>query len=106
MNFLMSIANRLLEVTGKLNNLGKEVDTILRSWVGPIMIALGGVAAIYVIILGIQYVKSENDSKRVEVKTRIVNSIIGIIVILILGFVCFAVNWAELVQIFGYAVAE
>lgn len=106
MKFFINMSSRLLARTSQMVDASNEVNTILRSWVGPIMIALGGVAAIYVIILGIQYVKSENDSKRVEVKTRIVNSIIGIIVILILGAVCIGMDWSRLVQIFGYAVAE
>lgn len=87
----------------KLLTLGDDVHAILSGWVGPIFIALGGVGAIYVIILGIQYIKSENDSKRAEAKTRMINAIIGVLSLIIIAVVCLAVDWDELVKIFGYA---
>ena len=93
---------RLLEASEKLTRISEQVTTILHSWVGPLFIALGGVGTIYIIILAIQYIRSENDSKRTEAKTRMVNCIIGVLSLLVLGVVCLAVNWAELVQIFGY----
>ena len=106
MNFLMNIAmsmSRLLDASDdKLTNISNQANEILRSWVGPLMIALGGVGLVYVIVLGIQYAKSENDSKRAEVKSRLVNCVIGVIAILVIGAVCTAVDWASLVQIFGY----
>ena len=105
-NMLMNIVarmSRLLAVDANLREIGAEVNSILRVWVGPLMIALGGVGAVYIIILGIQYAKGENDSKRAEVKTRLVNCIIGVIAILVLGSVCIGIDWAKLVQVFGYA---
>ena len=97
MNFLLSIA-RLLDLAA----VSTEVNDILNFWVGPLFIAIGGVGTIYVIILGIQYAKSESDSKRAEAKTRIINCIIGVIILLIIGAICLSVNWASLVEIFGY----
>lgn len=85
-----------------LGAVGEEVNSILRTWVGPIFIALGGVGSVYIIVLAVQYAKSENDSKRAEAKTRIVNCAIGVVAILVIATVCLTVDWAELVKIFGY----
>ena len=92
----------LLAVSEKLQRISDQVNTILKTWVGPLFVALGGVGAIYVIILAIQYIKSENDNKRAEAKTRMVNCIIGVLSLLVIGTICLSVNWAELVQMFGY----
>jgi len=103
MNFLMNIS-RLL--TTNLEDVGAEVNNILNTWIGPLFTVLGGVGAIYIIVLAIQYIKSENDSKRAEAKSRIINCAIGVVALLVLGAVCLTVNWAEFVQIFGYAKSE
>ena len=100
MNFLMNIS-RLL--ANNLEEVGAEVNNILSTWIGPLFIALGGVGSIYIIILAVQYIKAEGDSKRAEAKSRIINCAIGVISLLVLATVCLAVNWVEFVQIFGYA---
>lgn len=110
MNFFRTLAinmGRLLE-TDKLTAIGEEVHTILSTWVGPIFIALGGVGSIYIIVLAVQYAKSENDSKRAEVKTRIVNCLIGVIALLAIATVSLTIkgeDWANLVKIFGYSAS-
>lgn len=98
MNFMLNISKLL-----NLQSVGSEVNKILGDWVGPLFIAIGGAGAIYVIVLGVQYIRSENDSKRAEAKTRIVNCVIGVITLLVLAAVCMAVDWASFVEIFGYA---
>lgn len=104
MNFFRNLTinmGRLL-ASDNLGQVSYEVNTILKTWVGPIFIALGGVGSVYIIVLAVQYAKSENDSKRAEAKTRIVNCIIGVIALLIIAFCCIGIDWASLVQIFGY----
>ena len=98
MNFLLSIS-RLLG----LDEVSSEVNTILKQWIGPLFVAIGAVGFIYVIVLGVQYIKSESDSKRAEAKTRIFNCIFGVVLLIVIGVVCLAVDWAGLVEIFGYA---
>lgn len=95
----MNIKNFLLDAAA----VGSKVDEILKGWVGPLFVAIGGVGCIYVIILGIQFIKSENDSKRAEAKSRMFNCIIGIISLLVIGAVCIGLNWAGLANMFGYA---
>ena len=101
MNFLLSLS-RLLD----LASIADEVETILKAWVGPLFTALGGVAVIYIIILAVQYAKSENDNKRVEIKSRIVNCIIGGLSLIVIGSLCFSLDWAGIVQVFGYTEKE
>ena len=91
--------SRLLD----LASVAEEVNTILSMWIGPLFTALGGVACIYVIILGVQFIRAEGDSKKAEVKSRLIHCIIGAVSLIIIGVVCLAVDFAGLVQIFGYA---
>ncbi|MBQ7351419.1 MAG: hypothetical protein IJW59_00920 [Clostridia bacterium] len=81
---------------------GAMVNQILNTWIGPLFTVIGGVGAIYIVILAIQYIKSESDSKRAEAKSRIVNCVIGVLSLIIIGVVSMAVDWAKLVEIFGY----
>lgn len=105
MKFLMSISRLLVKTTESMRAVGNEVNTILKSWVSPVFTALSGAGIIYIIILGVQYAKSESEEKRAEAKKRMLNCLIGIIVMLVLVALCLMVNWAEFVQIFGYAAA-
>ena len=97
MNFLLNLS-RLLD----LATVSTEVNTILKSWIGPIFIAIGGVGVVYVIVMVVQYVRSENDSKKAEMKSRFVNTIIGVISLLMIGTIAITVDWADLVTIFDY----
>ena len=63
----------------------KKVDQILKSWMAPIFILIGSIGCIYIIIMAIQYAKAESDNKRAEVKTRLVNCVIGVISLLVIG---------------------
>ena len=116
----MNIANNLVvamsKVMGGVNKLSgsgdkraqavsDDVNTILKNWVGPIMICLGAVGAIYMVILGVQYAKSESDSKRAEAKSRMINCLIGVIAIIVLAALCIGMDWAGLAKIFGYTQA-
>lgn len=98
MRNMLSMMSRLLDVGAA----AAEVTKILQAWVGPLFTALGGVGTVYIVILAVQYAKSENDSKRAEAKTRMMNTLIGVLSLIIMAVVCFAVDWAKLVQIFGY----
>ena len=98
MKNMLSMMSRLLDVGAAAT----EVTNILKTWVGPLFTALGGVGVIYIVILAVQYAKSENDSKRAEAKTRIMNTLIGVLSLIIMAVVCFAVDWVELVQVFDY----
>ena len=102
MNFLLSMS-RLLSSNKQLQTVGDEVSKILHNWVGPLFIAIGGIAGVYAIILGIQYAKAESDSKRAEAKTRMWNCIFGMLCLLVIGILAISINWGSIVKIFGYA---
>lgn len=97
--FLMNIANQLLglpEVAGKANS-------VLKTIVGPCLSVIGSLGIIYIIVLGVQYAKSESDDKRAECKKRITNLTIGVIVMIIMITLMFAIDWATVVpEMFGY----
>ena len=98
---------KLLVVMGQLlaaKEAAEKVTEILRTMVGPILTALGGAGTIYVIILGCQYAKAEDDGKRKDIKKRIWNLVIGIVAMFTLAALCIAIKWDSLVsEMFGYA---
>lgn len=100
---LLSLSRLLAANQETLIELGTKINDILGTIVGPILIALGGAGAIYIVVLGVQLAKSESEEKRAEAKKRMINLAIGVVLILSLAAVCTFINWAEFVQIFGYA---
>lgn len=92
-----------LEQAKKLETISEKVKTILTTIAGPILIALGSVGVIYMVILGVQYAKSENDDKRATVKRRLVNLAIGVVAMFALATVCMAIQWDVIVpELFSY----
>ncbi len=65
-------------------NVVKPILDLLDSLLVPILIILGTAGSIYVIILGVQYSKAETSDKREEAKKRMINAVIGIVVMLVL----------------------
>lgn len=81
----------------------QKVHEVLANIVAPCLTVLGSLAIMYVIVLGVQYAKSENDEKRAEVKKRIINTAIGAVAIIVLILLCWLVDWGRIIpQIFGY----
>lgn len=85
-----------------LESVSDQVNQILNAWVGPLFIMIGACGGIWAVVMGVQYARCENDAKRAELKSRMVNCIIGVVIILVLGTCCIRINWAGVVQIFGY----
>lgn len=81
----------------------QKVNEIIRGWVGPLFTVIGAIGAVYIIILAVQYAKAENDNKRAEVKSRITNCVIGVISLLVIGTLCFVIDWQGVANIFDYA---
>lgn len=50
----------------------------------PLLIVIGAAGSLYAIVLGVQYSKAESSEKREEAKKRLINALIGIIVLIIL----------------------
>ncbi len=62
----------------------KPVVDIIDAILLPIIIVLGVAGSIYGIVLGVQMSRAENSDKRGEIKKRLINGAIGIVVMLIL----------------------
>lgn len=88
------------------NDVAAKVDQILRVWIGPLFTVVGAIGAVYIVILAVQYARSENDSKRAEVKVRIVNCAIGVVCLLVIGALCLTLDWVGVAEIFGYAASN
>lgn len=112
MNLLMNVATKMTNVINFNTTLktssavATKINEILRVWIGPLFTAIGAVGAVYIIILAVQYAKSENDSKRAEVKSRMVNCIIGVLCLLVIGTICLTVDWLAIANIFSYASSK
>ena len=99
-NLMLSIS-KILSVD--LTAISEKVHTILKTIAGPILVAIGSIGVIYMIVLGVQYAKSENDDNRASVKRRLVNLAIGVVAIFALATICLAVKWDVIVpEMFGY----
>ncbi len=49
----------------------------------PVIIVLGVAGTVYGIVLGVQYAKAESSDQREEAKKRLINAVIGIVIILV-----------------------
>ena len=101
--FLLSLA-RLLAVTEQtLVDTAEKVNEVIGEMIGPVLIALGGAGAIYMIIIGVQYAKSEDEKGRAETMKRLINCLIGVLIIITLAVLCMAIKWDQLIpSLFGY----
>lgn len=99
---LFSISNFFIGALSKIGLLGKEITGdildkypwlgdvvnpilgILDSLLVPILIIVGTAGSIYAIILGVNYSRAETSDKREEAKKRMINAIVGLVVMVFL----------------------
>ncbi len=74
---------------------------VLDSFLLPVIIILGVAGMIYGIVLGVQYAKAESADQREEAKKRMINAIIGIVIMLVL-LILMKVFTANANEIFGW----
>lgn len=70
--------------TSQAQRIVKPIDELLDVIIVPLLILIGSAGLIYSIVLGVNYSKAENADKREEAKKRLVNTIIGFVVLLVL----------------------
>lgn len=70
--------------TSQAQKIVKPIDELLDVMIVPLLILIGSAGLIYSIVLGVNYSKAENAEKREEAKKRLVNTIIGFVVLLVL----------------------
>ena len=100
---MLSITSLLATTGNNVAATAQKVNEVLHNIVGPCLTALGGMAIIYIVVLGVQYAKSENADKRAEMKKRIVNLAIGVVIMIVMITMCFAIQWDKIIpDLFGY----
>lgn len=70
--------------TSQANKIVKPIDDLLDVMIVPLLILIGSAGLIYSIVLGVNYSKAENPDKREEAKKRLVNTIVGFVILLVL----------------------
>lgn len=101
MNKLLNIANKLMAVN--LAKTAQKVSEILHGIVGPCLTVIGSIGVLYMVVLGVQYAKAESDEKRMNMKKRLINLAIGVLVMIVLITLCFAIKWDRIIpEMFGY----
>ena len=81
-----------------LKQIADTFRMLMQNIVGPVLIVIGAAAAIYAIYLGVMYAKAEDANKRKEVQGRLIGAAIGVVIILVGITLCYAINWAGLVD--------
>ena len=95
----MNIMRFLLTATDKsLTQIATTLSGLMKNLLGPILIVIGAAAALYAIYLGVMYAKAEDANKRKEVQGRLIGAAIGVVIILVGISLCYAINWAQLVD--------
>ena len=93
--------------TSTIARTAAKVKEIMTGIVGPCLSVIASIGVIYMIVLGVQYAKAESDEKRMNCKKRMINLVIGILVMIVLITLCFALKWDEVIPgIFDYFRSE
>lgn len=105
-SLLFSMANTFMSWVGHVGLLGTETDSnfgedivteypwlesivdpildILKGLLVPLLIIVGTAGSIYAVILGVNFARAETADKREEAKKRMINAIIGLVVMIFL----------------------
>lgn len=70
--------------TSQAKKIVGPIDDLLDVMIVPLLILIGSAGLIYSIVLGVNYSKAENPDKREEAKKRLVNTIVGFVILLVL----------------------
>ena len=73
-----------------------NVKWIIQSVLSPVLTVIGAAGVVYAIILGVNYIKAETPDKRKEAQSRLINAIIGVVIIIAGIVLCNAVDWGKL----------
>lgn len=85
-----------------LSDIAKVFSGAMKEIVAPVLIVIGAAAAIYAVYLGVMYAKAEDTNKRKEVQGRLIGAAIGVVIIIVGIILCYAINWASIVDSFTY----
>lgn len=106
-NFMLSIMTRFMgawyddvnnidesKMPTWIKNIIVPILKVLDQLLIPVIIILGVAGAIYGIVLGVQFSKAETADKRDETKKRLINAVIGVVIMLValIGMKIFVAN--------------
>ena len=106
-NFMLSVMTRFMGAWyDEVDNIGSDkmptwvkniivpILKVLDQLLVPVIIILGVAGAIYGIVLGVQFSKAETADKREETKKRLINAVIGVVIMLValIGMKIFVAN--------------
>lgn len=78
------LATDTTEATNQFTAVAKSIANLINNLLTPIMILVGAAGTIYAVVLGVNFAKAETSDKREEAKKRLINAVIGIVIIFIL----------------------
>lgn len=76
--------NKLADSPEWVTNLTTSMQSIIDNIMWPAIAIILTLGLVYVIILGVNYAKAETSDKKEEAKKRIINAIVGVIIMLAL----------------------
>ncbi len=85
----------LLEYTS-LEQVATGFSKTIQNILGPVLMVIGVLAALYAVYLGVLYAKAESADKRKEVQGRLIGACIGALIIIVGATLCFALDWASI----------
>ena len=106
-NFMLSVMTRFMgawyddvnnidesKMPTWIKNIIVPILKVLDQLLIPVIIILGVAGAIYGIVLGVQFSKAETADKRDETKKRLINAVIGVVIMLValIGMKIFVAN--------------
>lgn len=66
------------------NEVVAPIVSLLNSLMGPLLMVVGALGAIYCVILGVKYAKAEEPQDREKAKGSLVNAVVGFVLIFVL----------------------
>lgn len=114
-SFLLSVMNFIgggnieIETEQWMKDIVEPLQDIVLAILWPILFVLSVVGIVYVIVLGVQYAKAESTDNREKAKGRMVNAIVGIVImlVLIIAMLLLANNLDKIIEwIQGFANAN
>ena len=98
MNSLLLAISNVIATDKTLSAVAKQIDDIITKIVSPVLTVVGAAGVIYAIILGVNYIKAETPDKRKEAQSRLINAIIGVIIMIAGIVICQAVDWSSIAK--------
>ncbi len=81
-NFLANIMFMATET--ELDRIARGISNLVDTILTPMLFLIATAGIIYAVILGVNYAKAETSDKKDEAKKRIINAIVGIVIMVVL----------------------